>query len=405
MTRMIAGMLTLSLAANAVLLYRAVEGRAGEAPPGRSMHAADRVAVESPPSALLETSGQEGLSAARARIAELEAQRDELEKRRAAPSAGEPSLRDRLRGLPAPGSEERRQAIEALFTELMIAPDSWGEIPRLVLEESDAAVLGALVELVLRLGPLLHHEVAAQGLLPRLLEALRRGDPAERRVAAAWLIGSVPATDPSYAIFVEAAAGAIREESDTRVVDALVHALNTDHAGQRPWPPAVTEAIRARVAQVEAGECHAGLLWALARATIAADGAQEMLDAWRRAATVAARDDVLRALARAFDNATKEQLEAARLACRPLGAERWPEFLEVYASGATGERRRELLGRFALRLGLMDLAGPACAARLREVAAREPDTDERAAMQSLAGKVDAGLRLDSEEAEKIWWER
>jgi len=290
---------------------------------------------------------------------------------------GKTTLREKLRSLAALDAKTRSTAAWKLGQEWSDHKERAAEVLAALREETDPECLLALA-LVIRAGAPLDHAAAR--------DVLRSGEPAERRVAAAW--GARPeGYSPSPELDASLAA-IVKNERDPRVLGTLGRALydTTEQLSE------TVGALREAVATLPAGDERRSVLEAVARASIFHPGPAKLYEEWRKTSDPDLRDDIAAGIARAARSGmtTNAEGQLAGTDANKKG------FLELYGATRNPTTRRQLFIAAA-----MDRFGEEKTAFAREVASVEPDPEQRARLERYAVAEEKGELRGTGDEERI----
>jgi hypothetical protein len=322
------------------------------------------------------------LARANARAAAAEATAAELAKAVARPPRPAPTmdpiaeivfssttLAEKLRAIAALPEKERHAAAWKLGQEWEEKKEHCPAVLAALRSESDPALLEILAG-VIRAGALagLEDESAVLGIL-------RTGDPAERRIAAAWGVrprgyGEGPAE------WTAAVVDAIGAEQDARVLGVLADALYDSGESNKK----VVDAFRACVGRLPAGEDRQLVLNTIGRATIFDTGPTELYSLWQTA-TPDLRDEIAAALARCSRSGSSTN-DATKLAGTDTNKK---TFLALYQETRPLGTRQQLV-----EAAVFDMPDEVKAAFVREIALLEPDVAQREGLERFAVATEKG---------------
>ncbi len=293
----------------------------------------------------------------------------------------------------------RRSAEEWLSEQLAQEADRFGEVFQAMRHEDDPALLETLARVIREGIPLAALVNLRDEHYEGLFEALRSGEPVEKRVAAAWALQPVSghrAPTPSWSSTL---AAAIRAERTPRVI-AEVAIMLLDTAGGFPD---VIEALQDVVGMLPAGELRRRVLTTIGRSGRVRHGVQPLYSVWSPASSGDMVQDIAWVLAHDTDLWADVPGEESRgEGLRRRSAER-DLFLSIYGRTADPKVRLELVLAAESHLKLMDifLRAEDAAAFMRAIAAREPDVALRARLQASADGVVARTVASTEHLRSI----
>lgn len=277
-----------------------------------------------------------------------------------------------------------RDDAEKLLGEILATRGREAEVMSSLLEENDRdrlRVLAGIVEAGALAG-------AGPATRERLLSILRDGQPAERRLAAAWAYFPREKDRAWEEACSTAVAGILHKEPEPDVLAAVVKRLDALYYNDPPH--AIALALLDEAQRLPPGLMRGRAFEMAAGADFAEDGAwgKGLYAKWTLASTPELRNDVARGYACGGTSTLLDGSANGVPQVQPQELdERRRRFIEIYC-GTTDLIVRQFLVWTHLRLGHVDALDPQRASLLRRFAVIEPDPDQRARMERLADALD-----------------
>lgn len=271
---------------------------------------------------------------------------------------------------------------------LMVRPDRAGEVLIALRDEKDPGALRVLAD-VIRNGALASVPSASKA---DAVDALRSGEPLERRLAAAWALQ--PGIDPTPPDAIAAAVERLRTETDAELLGVLAELV-----GGRPTPEAL-DALEWAARKMPPGADRRRVLVPVARASVVRDRGESVIARATEATAPDLRDDLAAAIAGAANSMSaplqRSEPDAQRIERMKIARDR---FIALYRVVTQVEIRRDLARAASGGLAVLPPVGPAAAERVefyRAVAEVETDPAQKAALERAArGFEDGSLTPNS----------
>jgi hypothetical protein len=292
---------------------------------------------------------------------------------------------------------ERTKGIARLAGELKRRQDGKDLVLGALFSEEDPRALSALAA-VLATTDYTHKPVGSSehvfstdvASMARIVDTLRAGEPADRRVVAARAIGDFVVYEDALREQAEALVSILSQVRDSRVAEALGDSFREN--GHFTQHPGIRDSLLELSKSVDRPARRALLLAYGDAANSWGSGAKSLAALWESETDPERRQDLAYAFARAdlFSN-PPELWKVAE----PVRARHRARLLAAYRESSEIETRRALAAQ-ALRTGATG-SGPERAAFFAALIATEPDASYRARLEAAAGRLGRGETFDAVE--------